>query len=62
MLPVLNARHETAKAGGWVEAPPSEKEFVAAVLAEPNLLRRPIVMKDGRIVVGKDAAGWKGLA
>lgn len=59
---VLNARHATARERGWADNPPGRDEFVAAALAEPNLLRRPIVLKDGRAVVGKDPAGWKELA
>lgn len=62
VAPVLNTRHEVAKARGWATKPPSAKEFVAAAVGEPNLLRRPIVVKDGRVVVGKDEAGWKSLA
>jgi arsenate reductase-like glutaredoxin family protein len=58
---VLNTTHATAKERGWKASPPPVDEFVAAVLQEPNLLRRPIVVKDGRVVVGKDEAGWKSL-
>jgi arsenate reductase-like glutaredoxin family protein len=60
---VLNGRHERAKTGGWKEAPPPVETFVAATVADANLLRRPIVLADdGRVVVGKDEAGWRGLA
>ena len=60
---VLNARHERAESGGWKETPPSIETFVAAAVADANLLRRPIVLTDdGRVVVGKDEAGWRGLA
>jgi arsenate reductase-like glutaredoxin family protein len=59
---VLNATHAIAKERGWKASPPPVEEYVAAVVAEPNLLRRPIVVKDGRVVVGRDEAGWKSLA
>lgn len=53
---VLNTRHEQAKAGGWRDHPPTPDTFVAAALAEPNLLRRPILIveRDGALhaVVG----------
>jgi len=49
---VLNTRHATAKSRGWKDAPPSRAAFVAAVLEEPNLLRRPVTVKGGRAVVG----------
>lgn len=41
---VMNTRHERAKAGGWSVAPPDRDTFAAAALAEPNLLRRPILV------------------
>ncbi len=59
---VLNTRHEIAKDNGWKETSPSVDAFAAAAAAEPNLLRRPIVMKDGKVVVGKDEAGWQDLS
>lgn len=59
--PVLNTTHATAKARDWKANPPSMEDFVAAALPEPNLLRRPIVLVGGRVVVGRDEAGWKGL-
>ena len=51
---VLNTRHETAKENGWKEKAPSKTAFTAAVLEEPNLLRRPIVVRGKKAVVGKD--------
>lgn len=58
---VLNPRHEVAKARGWKATPPPVEEFVEAVVADANLLRRPILVKDGQAVVGRDEAGWKAL-
>ena len=58
---VLNTRHELAKANGWKERPPSADAFVAAVVAEPNLLRRPILVRGRRVVVGKDEAAIRDL-
>ena len=57
---VLNKRNKIAKEKGWHEKPPSKKEFVAAVLQEPNLLRRPVLLKGRQIAIGKDEkAIWK---
>ncbi len=53
---VLNTRHAEAKANGWATKPPTKAAFVAAVLREPNLLRRPILLADDAVVVGKDEA------
>jgi len=49
---VLNARHVTAKANGWGEHPPDTATFVAAAVAENNLVRRPVVIAGGSAVVG----------
>lgn len=58
---VLNTRHKTAKENGWKEKAPSKTVFTAAVLAEPNLLRRPITLHNGALVVGKDLDGIRAL-
>lgn len=55
---VMNTRHAVARERGWAESPPSREAFAEAVLVEPNLLRRPIVLAGGQVVVGHDPAGW----
>lgn len=49
---VLNTRHALAKAQGWSEQAPDAARFAAAVLQDGNLLRRPILLVDGRALVG----------
>jgi len=51
---VMNTRHKTCRASGWKEKAPSKATFVKAVLEEPNLLRRPILVRGSKLVVGKD--------
>lgn len=58
---VLNTRHETAKKKGWKEKPPSAKEFAKAVAAEPNLLRRPILILGKKVIVGFDRDAYAAL-
>ena len=53
---VLNPRHELAKARGWGEHPPSAATFAAAVVDEPNLMRRPIYIDGKQVIVGYDKA------
>ena len=53
---VLNARHAIAKASGWKDAAPSRSAFVAALLKEPNLLRRPVIARGRRAIVSRDEA------
>lgn len=62
VAPILNTTHAIAKERGWKERPPSAEEFVPLAVTEPNLLRRPIVLVNGKVVVGKNEAGWKSLA
>jgi arsenate reductase-like glutaredoxin family protein len=49
---VLNTRHATAKERGWADKPPSAAEFAKAAAAEPNLLKRPIVVAGETVIVG----------
>ena len=58
---VMNTRHKTAKENGWKDKAPSKAAFLKAALEEPNLLRRPIVLRDGEVVVGKDLEGIRAL-
>jgi arsenate reductase-like glutaredoxin family protein len=51
---VLNTRHAEAKARGWINTAPDLQTFIEAVLHEPNLLRRPILIKGKKVVIGKD--------
>ena len=56
---MLNTRHSTAKDKGWKDKPPARATFVEAVLAEPNLLRRPILLQGKTAIVGKDEAALR---
>jgi arsenate reductase-like glutaredoxin family protein len=58
---VLNARHATAKANDWVTRPPSAEAFAKAAVADPNLLRRPILIAGGRVIVGFDPKAYAKL-
>lgn len=51
---VMNTRHKVCKENGWKEKAPSKTAFLKAVLEEPNLLRRPILVRGSKLVVGKD--------
>jgi arsenate reductase-like glutaredoxin family protein len=61
---VLNTRHAVAKAHGWKDKPPARATFVSAVLEDPNLLRRPILVdhhgaQGATVIIGKDEAALK---
>jgi arsenate reductase-like glutaredoxin family protein len=53
---VLNGRHALVKERGWLERPPDVAELARAVATEPNVLRRPILLRDGDALVGFDKA------
>jgi arsenate reductase-like glutaredoxin family protein len=59
---VLNTRHATAKANGWVAKPPPTAEFARAVVKDVNLMRRPIVVAGDQLIVGFDRAAYSRLA
>ena len=59
---VLNTRHATAKANGWIDKPPAPAVFARAVAVEVNLLRRPILIDGKTVIVGFDKAAYAALA
>jgi arsenate reductase-like glutaredoxin family protein len=58
---VLNTRHATAKEKGWVDKPPGAAVFAKAVAADVNLLKRPILIIDDKVIVGFDKPAYAKL-
>ena len=58
---VLNTRHVLAKQNDWATDPPSAAAFAKAVVADPNLLRRPILVLEDRVIVGFDRPAYAKL-
>jgi arsenate reductase-like glutaredoxin family protein len=58
---VLNTRHAEVKAHGWAAQPPPVAAFAKAVVREPNLLRRPILIDGKRVIVGFDREAYDKL-
>lgn len=54
--PLINTRHALAKAGGWAARAPSRAAFVRALVEDPNVLRRPVILRGDRGLVSRDAA------
>lgn len=48
----LNPRNETYRKRRMKENPPSRREAVKMMAREPNLIRRPVILCGGRIVLG----------
>ncbi len=58
---LVNTRHKHAKEHGWKEKPPSKTAFIKAALEHPNVMRRPLLLHDGKLVIGKSEAAIKAL-
>lgn len=52
IAPFLNTRHATYKARDWAGQLPPLDELITAIIAEPNLLRRPITRRGTQVVIG----------
>ena len=57
----LNTRNEIYRERKMGERPPSRAEAIRMMAAEPNLIRRPVVIRGGRMVLGYDEEGLKKL-
>ena len=56
-LPFLNTRNELYRAKKMKDHPPSRKDAIRMMAAEPNLIRRPVIVAGGRVVLGFDQEG-----
>jgi Spx/MgsR family transcriptional regulator len=57
----LNTRNELYRRGDMKEDPPTRKAAIRLMAKEPNLIRRPVIVAGGRIVLGFDKEGIKRL-
>src|SRR5277367_3675773 len=53
----LNTRNEVYRKKKMKDNPPSRKDAIRMMSQEPNLIRRPVVLAGGRVVVGFDEEG-----
>jgi arsenate reductase (glutaredoxin) len=53
----LNTRNELYRRKKMKVRPPSRREAIRMMAAEPNLIRRPIVVAGGRVVIGFNEKG-----
>jgi Spx/MgsR family transcriptional regulator len=60
--PFLNTRNELYRARKMGENPPSRDEALRLMAAEPNLIRRPVVLRGAQIVLGYDEDALKRIA
>ena len=60
-LEFLNSRNELFRKKKLRENPPTRREAIQMMAKEPNLIRRPVVVAGGRVVVGFDEKGMARL-
>jgi arsenate reductase len=53
----LNTRNEVYREEGMKDHPPSRKKAIRLMASEPNLIRRPVIVAGGRVVLGFDKDG-----
>ena len=53
----LNSRNELYRKKKMKDHPPSRKEAIRMMAKEPNLIRRPVIVAGGRVVLGFDKDG-----
>jgi len=53
----LNTRNELYRKENMKEEPPTRKQAIRLMAKEPNLIRRPVIVAGGRVVVGFDEDG-----
>ncbi len=58
----LNTRNELYRQRNMKENPPSRADALKMMAAEPNLIRRPVVISGKQIVLGYDEEALKRLA
>ena len=58
----LNTRNEMYRERKMKVNPPSRAEALKLMAQEPNLIRRPIVIRDGQMILGYDEEGLRKLA
>ena len=57
----LNARNELYRARNMKENPPSRSEAIKLMAKEPNLIRRPVVLRGSQMVLGFDEGAYRKL-
>ena len=61
IAPFLNTRHAIYKERGWATRLPDTQELIPLIIAEPNLLRRPILRRGTSVVIGFDQDKFRQL-
>lgn len=57
----LNSRNELFRKKNMKEHPPSRAEAIRLMAKEPNLIRRPLLIRGGQIIFGFDEDAYRKL-
>jgi len=57
----LNSRNELYRERNMKEQPPSRAEAIKLMAKEPNLIRRPIVIRGAQMILGFDEEAYRKL-
>ena len=57
----LNPRNELYRTRNMIEHPPSRAEAIKLLAKEPNLIRRPVVIRGAQIILGFDEEAYRKL-
>ena len=57
----LNPRNELYRTQNMKEHPPSRAEAIQLMAKEPNLIRRPLVIRGSQMILGFDEKAYKEL-
>jgi arsenate reductase len=57
----LNPRNELYRTRNMKEHPPSRAEAIKLLAKEPNLIRRPVVIRDAQMILGFDEEAYRTL-
>src|ERR1700761_8362960 len=57
----LNTRNELYRERNMKEHPPTRAQAIALMAEQPNLIRRPVVIRGKRLILGYDEEAFKGI-
>ena len=58
----LNTRNELYRKGEMAKHPPTRAEALKLLAREPNLIRRPLLIRGSQLLLGFDEAAYRKLA
>ena len=57
----LNTRNELYRERGMKDNPPPREEALKLMSENPNLIKRPILVKDGKMILGFDPEAYRSI-